>query len=201
MSPTTDNNGAGDAPAEGSQHSARTSGGRETPMILKRTAEYMMRNSRVAIPSTLMAMIDMTLWFVDMTKESITAHATTAIARAIGSLSEEGRFDYNLLEAFQEIFEGWNKEMFDKLTMEGKRILKQFLREGGVYTGRKNGGIAAQLAELLTVEDLPEWNMEEFKRMTFDERSKAFQEQPQNTIGVTPAKRTHVCLTSCQHDG
>ena len=150
-------------------------------MILKRTAEYMMRNSRITIPSTLMETIDTTLWFVDVTKESTTTHATTAVARAIGTLSEEGKFDYGLLEAFQEIFEGWNKAMFDKLTMEGKRILKQFLREGGVYTGRKNGGIAAQLAELLTIENLPEWNMEEFKRMTFDERSKAFQKQQQQS--------------------
>ena len=148
-------------------------------MVLKRTAEYMMRNSRVAIPSSLMEMIDTTLWFVDVTKESTTAQATTAVARAIGTLSEEGAFDYNLLEAFQEVFEGWTKEMFDKLTGDGKRILKQFLREGGVFTGRKNGGIATQLEELLTVEDLPEWNMEEFKRMEFDKRSKAFQRQQQ----------------------
>lgn len=96
-----------------------------------------MKDARVNITKSFLETIDMALWFEDITEDSDSTHITTAIARVISNLSDEGCTDLKLLEAFQEYFEGWSKETFDKATMEGKRILKQLLREGGVYTGRK----------------------------------------------------------------
>lgn len=90
-----------------------------------------------------------------------------SVARAIGTLSEEGKFDYDLLEAFKETFEGWNKAMLEKVTMDGKRTFKHFLREEGAYTGRDNRSIGRQLENLLTIEDFPEWDLFDFKKMKF----------------------------------
>ena len=55
--------------------------------------------------------------------------------------------------------------------------MKTLLRQGGVYTRRRNGSIGQQLADLLEAEDLPEWNKEEFAKVTFDTKSRAYCKQ------------------------
>ena len=136
-----------------------------------------MKDASVPIARSVMDNIDMTLWYKKITEDSNELHVTTLVARGISSLSTEGCTDEDLLEAYQDQFKGWNKDFFDKVEGEAKRALKALLRQGGIYTGRRNGAIGRQLADLLTTEMLPEWNPDEFEKMKFDIRSEAYRKQ------------------------
>jgi hypothetical protein len=140
------------------------------------TKEEMMKDASVPIARSIIDNIDMTLWYKPITKDSEDLHVTTMVARGISSLSAEGLTDDELLEAYQDQFEGWGKDLFDRAG-EAKRALKALLRQGGIYTGRRNGSIGRQLDDLLTMEELPEWDLDDFQKAKFDIRSDAYRRQ------------------------
>src|SRR6478735_2588934 len=82
------------------------------------TKEEMMEDASVPISRSFMDNIDMALWYKRITGDSDERHVTTLVARGISSLSTEGVTDEDLLEAYQDQFEGWNKELFDRVEGE-----------------------------------------------------------------------------------
>jgi hypothetical protein len=101
---------------------------------------------------------DIILWDIPATSTSSPKHLQTYFVSRCADYMHRKFIDGQLLSAFCEDFEDWNETMFTTVPSEYRRILKTALRYGGVYTGRNNGNMGKQLAELLRNQDLPKWD-------------------------------------------
>ena len=76
--------------------------------------------------------------------------ATDYILDAITTYQELDFHDEDLWEVFREDFTGWTKENFDKADRKAIRLLKDHLRENGVWVFKKQAApIAKALADVL----------------------------------------------------
>lgn len=66
-----------------------------------------------------------------------------------------------MLRTYQDEFEGWTVHHFSIAEPEARKILKQALRNRGIYLGPTAGHINKQLFALLTAQSLPEWDENE----------------------------------------
>jgi hypothetical protein len=139
--------------------------------------EEMMNEASIPIFKSIVDKVDMAMWYKKIKENSDERHVTTLVARSISSLSTEAVTNEDPLESYQDQFKGWSRKFFDKVEGEDKRALKAFLRQDGIYTGRRNGTIRRQLHLLLNVEELSEWYLDEFKKAKFDLRSNAYSKQ------------------------
>ena len=114
-----------------------------------------------------------------------------------------GYQDEELLDVYQEDFEGWSKDIFGMAHAVLTRDLRNFLRDWGVYIPKTKGAggeINKNLEKLLQLEKPGEWPREEFdkqvKAKTFFSRDMkqlyqqcygvASQDTPAATPGVVP---------------
>lgn len=81
-----------------------------------------------------------------------------------------------MLRTYQDEFEGWTVHHFSIAEPEARKILKQALRNRGIYLGPTAGHINKQLFALLTAQSLPEWDENELiKQANLDPRSHFFE--------------------------
>jgi len=64
---------------------------------------------------------------------------------------------------FQEDFEGWTADGFRDVKLGARRALKQALHVRGIWTSKTGGPINQRLEELVTAEEIPEWNEKELE--------------------------------------
>lgn len=66
--------------------------------------------------------------------------------------------DGDTVQGFQEDFEGWTMEIFDRLPSEAREYFRDFVRAKGVCTRIKRGKLFQQLVKLpeLDPDNLPE---------------------------------------------
>ncbi|KAI0993883.1 hypothetical protein K3495_g14301 [Podosphaera aphanis] len=105
--------------------------------------------------------IDPSLWFTPVSDNPTEVHITTWVARQLQDYTYGNLIRDDLFFAFQEDFASWAETNFDKINQPFKRELKLLLRKRGIYTGKNNGPIGRQLANLLKIESCPEWPVDE----------------------------------------
>ncbi|KAF2470265.1 uncharacterized protein BDR25DRAFT_163724, partial [Lindgomyces ingoldianus] len=66
--------------------------------------------------------------------------------------------DFELFDAFVVDFLGWEEATFRLANADINRILRDFLRQNGVYVKMDKSLIAAKLAELNNLDNMPEWD-------------------------------------------
>ncbi|KAI1675580.1 hypothetical protein L13192_02327 [Pyrenophora tritici-repentis] len=154
----------------------------------KFTAEHLMRHCPYTVTFDY---INPSLWGVPAPEDADETHATTWVAKAIHDYHVGMEWDERLYFDYQWDFEGWTRELFQKVERTTLRSLKTVLRYRGVYTGKFRARVADSLFNLLGGENAPEWDPAEFKAEKFDERSEAYQRQ-QNSRQAAPADRQQV---------
>ena len=100
--------------------------------------------------------IDLRLWFTPVSDNPTEVHVTTSVARQLQDYTYGNLVGDDLFYAFQEDFATWMETNFDKINQPFKRELNLLLRKRGIYTGKNNGPIGRQLANLLKIESCPE---------------------------------------------
>jgi len=70
----------------------------------------------------------------------------------------------DMLIFFKEDFEGWKPDDFAALPRELRHKLRQLLNSRGIYLGKANAKVNHLLADLLTRDDLPEWDDPEYRK-------------------------------------
>ncbi|KAI1675845.1 PAT1 domain containing protein [Pyrenophora tritici-repentis] len=151
----------------------------------KFTAEHLMRHCPYTVTFDY---INPSLWGVPAPEDADETHATTWVAKAIHDYHVGMEWDERLYFDYQWDFEGWTRELFQKVERTTLRSLKTVLRYRGVYTGKFRARVADSLFNLLGGENAPEWDPAEFKAEKFDERSEAYQRQ-QNAHLAAPMDR------------
>ncbi|KAF7567022.1 DUF1421 multi-domain protein [Pyrenophora tritici-repentis] len=151
----------------------------------KFTAEHLMRHCPYTVTFDY---INPSLWGVPAPEDADETHATTWVAKAIHDYHVGMEWDERLYFDYQWDFEGWTRELFQKVERTTLRSLKTVLRYRGVYTGKFRARVADSLFNLLGGENAPEWDPAEFKAEKFDERSEAYQRQ-QNAHLAAPIDR------------
>jgi hypothetical protein len=98
------------------------------------------------------------------------------VADALKSYNIGRIWDEELLDIFQEQFEGWTKEMFTGVYFLYLRELKRILRNRGVNTGPITGNVSDQLVALLERPrgDLPDYDEAYLKKSEIEPRSQAY---------------------------
>ncbi|KAI1684611.1 hypothetical protein KJE20_04895 [Pyrenophora tritici-repentis] len=151
----------------------------------KFTAEHLMRHCPYTVTFDY---TNPSLWGVPAPEDADETHATTWVAKAIHDYHVGMEWDERLYFDYQWDFEGWTRELFQKVERTTLRSLKTVLRYRGVYTGKFRARVADSLFNLLGGENAPEWDPAEFKAEKFDERSEAYQRQ-QNAHLAAPIDR------------
>jgi hypothetical protein len=102
-------------------------------------------------------------------------------------------WDETLYFDYQWDFEGWTRELFQKVERNTLRSLKTVLRHRGVYTGNLRARVVDSLFNLRGGENPPEWDPVEFRAARVDKRSEAYQRQ-QNAHQAAPVDRQQLQL-------
>lgn len=100
------------------------------------------------------------LWDREVSEASDNAHTTTLIARFITETNPDNEYDEALFSSFQEAFQGWTSELFNKAEKRARVVLKDLLRERGVFLPIQTPTqttLAAGLNHLSTRPDFPVW--------------------------------------------
>ena len=121
-------------------------------------AEFLKALKSLNLVPAMYDQVDVKLWNVPATIDSPSTHLLTYLLSKCADYVWGKYIDGILLSAFCEDFERWDEITFAKVPSAFKRALKIALREGGVYTGRINGGMNKQLAELLRKQELQRWD-------------------------------------------
>ncbi|KJZ68969.1 hypothetical protein HIM_11642 [Hirsutella minnesotensis 3608] len=122
--------------------------------------------------------IDINLWDNDITPDEEDKIAvTTYVARFLSNVQFGSDQGYDLLGYFQQHFEDWTEDIWDRAQNEYKRALRKLLRRRGIYTGSQRGKFAPQFCQLQTTDDPPTWPQQEFLDMVFDEKTSAHRRQ------------------------
>ncbi|KAM4054430.1 Dimer-Tnp-hAT domain containing protein [Hirsutella rhossiliensis] len=122
--------------------------------------------------------INIDLWDNDITHDEKDKIAvTTYVAKFIFIVQSGSDQGYDLLGYFQQHFEEWTEDTWDRALNEYKRALRKLLRKRGIYTGSQRGKFATQFLILQTIENPQTWPEQEFTEMVFDERTAAFRRQ------------------------
>ncbi|KAM4065230.1 Dimer-Tnp-hAT domain containing protein [Hirsutella rhossiliensis] len=122
--------------------------------------------------------INIDLWDNDITHDEKDKIAvTTYVAKFIFIVQSGSDQGYDLLGYFQQHFEEWTEDTWDRAPNEYKRALRKLLRKRGIYTGSQRGKFATQFLILQTIENPQTWPEQEFTEMVFDERTAAFRRQ------------------------
>ncbi|KAI1521713.1 repeatdomain containing protein, partial [Pyrenophora tritici-repentis] len=151
----------------------------------KFTAEHLMRHCPYTVAFDC---INTSLWGIPAPEDADETHATTWVAKTVHDYHVGMAWDETLYFDYQWDFEGWTRELFQKVERNTLRSLKTVLRYRGVYTGNLRARVVDSLFDLLGGENPPEWDPVEFKVTKFDERSEAYQRQ-QNSRQAAPADR------------
>ncbi|KJZ69913.1 hypothetical protein HIM_10698 [Hirsutella minnesotensis 3608] len=132
------------------------------------------RMQGLAIQKSAYSQVDIALWGQDIgPDEKDEIAVTTYTARFMSNAQFEHLQSYDILDYFQEHFEGWTISTWKCVPDDYKRALRNLLRRRGIYTGRQKGRFATQFLYLQTVDKPPNWPEEEFMAMEFDERTAA----------------------------
>ncbi|KAM4067923.1 hypothetical protein HRG_009749 [Hirsutella rhossiliensis] len=127
------------------------------------------RMQGLAIQTSVYDKVDVTLWGQDIKPDEEDEIAVTTYAARFMSNAQFERLEGdNILDHFQQHFEGWNQDTWNRVHMDYKRALRLLLRRRGIYTGRENGPFAPQFIMLQTVEDRPAWPEREYMETDFD---------------------------------
>ena len=151
-------------------------------LAAKFTAEHLMRHCPYTVA---FEYIDTSLWGIPVPEDADKKHVTTWVAKAIRDYHEGTEWDEALYFDYQWEFEGWTRELFQKVDRNTLKSLKTILRHRGVYTGNLRSRVADSLFNLLGGENPPEWDPVEFQATKFDERSEAYKRQ-QSAHQVAP---------------
>ncbi|RKF77446.1 hypothetical protein GcM1_219040 [Golovinomyces cichoracearum] len=130
------------------------------------------------LPTQLWHLIGLEFWYESTDTKSTVEHLVTRVARA--TVSYINYDDGDTIQAFQEDFEGWTIEMFEKLPSEARKYFRDFIRAKGVYTGPKRGKISKQLLNLfeLDPDNLPKWDEDLLREIEFTcTKSQAYRKQ------------------------
>ncbi|KAI1002729.1 hypothetical protein K3495_g5471 [Podosphaera aphanis] len=154
------------------------------------TVQARMRGS--GLPTQLWHLIDLDLWYTPADRKSAVEHLLTRIACA--TVGYKDYDDGDTIQVFQEDFEGWTIDMFDKLPSEARKYFRYFIRAKGVYTGTKRGKVSQQLVKLFEFDpdNLPEWN-DDLLRETeiINSKSKAYKKRQELlSQGLQPQQET-----------
>ncbi|KAI2482480.1 hypothetical protein Ptr902_06861 [Pyrenophora tritici-repentis] len=156
-----------------------------TSLVAKFTAEHLMRHCPYTVA---FEYIDTSLWGIPAPEDADETHATTWVAKTVRDYHVGTAWDEALYFDYQWEFEGWTKELFQRVDRNTLKSLKAVLRHRGVYTGNICARVADSLFNLLGGENPPEWDPVEFKNAKFDERSEAYQRQ-KNAHQAAPVDR------------
>ncbi|KAM4062412.1 hypothetical protein HRG_011187 [Hirsutella rhossiliensis] len=127
------------------------------------------RMQGLAIQTSVYDKVDVTLWGQDIKPDEEDEIAVTTYAARFMSNAQFERLEGDdILDHFQQHFEGWNQDIWNRVHMDYKRALRLLLRRRGIYTGRKNGPFAPQFIMLQTAEDRPAWPEREYMETDFD---------------------------------
>jgi hypothetical protein len=141
-----------------SEHS-RSERGVAASLWAKFTAEHLMRNCPYTVA---LDVINTSLWDVPVPEDADATHATTWVAKTVHDYHVGMAWDENLYFDYQWDFEGWTRELFQKVERNTLKSLKTVLRHRGVYTGKIRARVADSLFNLLGGENPPEWDDAEF---------------------------------------
>ena len=98
-----------------------------------------------------------------------------AVVRLDSYILTKDCHDDELLYNFQDDFEGWTEASFDRLHKDIVKALRSELRRRGIYTGKRRVKFTRQLAQILELEDLPEWDAQELQKTNLLPGSRAAQ--------------------------
>ena len=149
-------------------------------------------------------------WGVDVTPRSNKDHLTTYMGEQLKAYQPSDICDDELLYAFQDQFEGWTEDMFNKVHHKYLREMKKLLRTRGINTGPINGVVATQLAALLENDHgpMPEYNEGYLTKTQFDRRCEAYKaslsfKDNRHTVGKDneeqPEKAANLEITPTQY--
>ncbi|KAM4067940.1 hypothetical protein HRG_009739 [Hirsutella rhossiliensis] len=97
------------------------------------------RMQGLAIQTSVYDKVDVTLWEQDIKPDEEDEIAVTTYAARFMSNAQFERLEGdNILDHFQQHFEGWNQDTWNRVHMDYKRALRLLLRRRGIYTGREN---------------------------------------------------------------
>ncbi|KAK6225152.1 hypothetical protein QIS74_02515 [Colletotrichum tabaci] len=123
------------------------------------------------IPSAFTRFIDHATWGdVDevFTGQSEPKKIGSYIAYAIAQWEHDGLVSRDLWRHFVRDFHGWTVEVFNAAGNVMKEILRDTLRERGVYVAKNRENIATNLFECLEHEGYREWSLEEVEEVAKD---------------------------------
>jgi hypothetical protein len=186
QSSLSDTNAAQDQPTSDLSERSRSESGEAASLWTKFTAEQLMEDCPYTVA---FKFINTSLWDVPATEDADIIHATTWVAKTVHDYHVGMAWDETLYFDYQWDFEGWTRELFQKVERNTLRSLKTVLRHRGVYTGNIRARVADSLFKLLGGENPPEWDHAEFQATDFDTRSKAYKRQQDPQHAVPAAER------------
>jgi hypothetical protein len=136
-------------------------------------AEELMKGCNINVDFT---RIDPQWWDVSVTEQSTKAHLTTYVGEILKNYSNERMWDEELLDAFQQQFEGWTKEMFNSVHFTYLRELKRLMRNRGINTGTITGNVPSQMSALLSRApgELPDYDPTYLLKSSIEPQSQAY---------------------------
>jgi hypothetical protein len=135
-----------------SEHSA-SERGEAASLWAKFTAEELMENCQYTVAPKV---INTSLWDISAPADADEAYTTTWVAETVHYYHVGVAWDETLYFDYQWDFEGWTRELFEKVERNTLRCLKTVLRHRGVYTGNNRARVADSLFNLLGGENPPE---------------------------------------------
>jgi hypothetical protein len=98
------------------------------------------------------------LWDKEVTKDTLTTElASTSVLMFMSDPYNARATGQTLFDEFLIEFEHWDHDMFTAIDKHWKKELRIYLRQRFIYTGPPKGALPRQLANLLTLEECPEW--------------------------------------------
>lgn len=136
----------------------------------------------IALGPSIARLVSDDFWDQDITDESPNSQVTTFVARFLTEDLEDDEYDQALLGTFQEIFTGWTATLFDRVEKRARKFLKNGLRTKGIflpYRAPSRNPIATQLADLVDMENYPEWPDDEVVQGEIHPTSAVFRRRQQ----------------------
>jgi len=113
-----------------------------------------------------------------------------AVVRLDSYILTKDCHDDELLYNFQDDFEGWTEASFDRLHKDIVKALRSELRRRGIYTGKRRVKFTRQLAQILELEDLPEWDAQELQKTNLLPGSRAAQRPQARPAEISQSRTT-----------
>lgn len=113
-------------------------------------------------------------WYTPVSMVSTPTHLCTYVTKINQKYWRGNLIDDDLLVEFQEDFEIWDTDMWDKVHPEFRKMLRRTIRGRGLYTGPKAAQPGPQFLVVAAAPQMLEWEPKELRKEHFTHECEAF---------------------------